>query len=266
MLSMVNIAGTMTNLALVLINSASTVLFTHFVRIDAIDGREALIEAGQRISRLLFYCFVPLGFFVGAVSDLLVFLYAGSAFAQAASLLRILSPFMTTSAVFFIIWINEVTAIGKTRLLLLNTAFTLVIYSFLGILLIPWLGEIGYLLTKILCNIIAFPYVWTKTKALIPVRVDFRASILSTLVSMVIIVPASLVKHLTLSYLLPSIVSILGLACYAFIVTKTGLLRKNEIRLILRMIANNLRFQSSEKQNIQTFAQSTNLGSRSRQL
>jgi O-antigen/teichoic acid export membrane protein len=259
MLSMVNIAGTMTNLTLVLINSASTVLFTHFVMVDAIDGREALLEAGQRISRLLFYCFVPLGFFVGAVSDLLVFLYAGSAFSQAASLLRILSPFMTTSAVFFIIWTNEVTAVGKTRLLLLNTIVTLASYSILGILLVPWLGEVGYLLSKILCNIVAFPYAWIKTKAIVPVRVDFRALLLSILFSTVIIIPSTIIEASASSYLLTSASSILGFACYALIINKTGLIRKEEAKLILKIIARSLRFQvRNKKLNNKNFSKSSN--------
>ena len=262
MLSMVNIAGTIINFTLVLINSASTVLFMHFVRVDAIDGREALLEAGQRISRLLFYCFVPLGFFVGAVSDLLVFLYAGSAFSQAASLLRILSPFMTTGAVFFIIWTNEVTAVGKTRLLLLNSIVTLASYSLLGILLIPWLGEVGYILAKILCGIVAFPYVWIKTKAIIPVRVDFTALLLSALISTVIIMPSILLDLSISSYILTSAASIFGFVCYIIIITKAGLLTKGEMRLILRMIAQGLRFQGKpRKLNNKTSLKSSDLKS-----
>ncbi|MGQ9514518.1 MAG: oligosaccharide flippase family protein [Thermoproteota archaeon] len=247
MLSIVNIAGSLTNISLVLINTASTVLFTHFVRVDAIDGMEATIEAGQRISRLLSYCFVPLGFLVGATSDLLVLLYAGEAFTQAAFLLKVLAPFMTTGAILLTIWSNEVTATGKTRLLLLNTIMTLVSYPVLGILLVPKLGEVGYLLTRIVCGIIAFPYVWMKTKVLIPVRFDFRALLISALVSAVIIVPATLVETLTLNYLLTSITSVLGFVCYTFIIINFGLLTREEARLILILIVQSIKFKGTSK-------------------
>jgi O-antigen/teichoic acid export membrane protein len=261
---MVNIAGSLTNISLVLINTASTVLFTYFVRIDAIEGRQALVEAGQRISRLLSYCFVPLGFFIGAISYPLVLIYAGSAFTQAALLLKILAPLTATGAILFTIWTDEVTATGKTRLLLLNSIVTLASYLILGILLIPWLGEVGYIFARILCGIVAFPYVWIKTKAIIPMRVDFRALILSALISIVIILPASLVNNSTSSYLLSSVTSTLGLVCYVLIITKIGLLKKDEIRLILKLVFNNIRFyKSSEKQSSQSFVQSINLSNRS---
>jgi O-antigen/teichoic acid export membrane protein len=264
MLCMTNIAMTLVNVSLVLLNSASTVIFTHFVRIDAIDGREALFETGKRISKLLSFCFVPLGFFFGAISDLLVFLYAGSAFAQASFFIKILSPFMTIGAVFSIIWTNEVTVAGKTKLFLLNTIASLVSYFLLGILLVPWLGETGYILSRILCSILAYPYIWIKTKALIPIRFDFRALLISAFFSIVIIIPASLVQNSTSSYLLSSVTSILGLVCYALIITKTGLLKKDEIRLILRLVFNNIRFyKSSIKQSNQSFVQSINSSNRS---
>ncbi|MEM2960615.1 MAG: oligosaccharide flippase family protein, partial [Candidatus Bathyarchaeia archaeon] len=247
MLSMANIAGTLANITLVLINSASTILFTHFVRVDTVDGRDSMLETGQRISRLLSYVFVPLGFFVGAISDLLVLLYAGGDFMQAALFLRVLSPFMTTGAVFSIIWTNEVTAAGKTRILLLNTIVTLASYSILGIFLVPWLGEVGYLLTRILCSIVAFPYVWIKTKAIISVKFDFVSLLLSILISMVIIVPATLFTIITSNYLLTLIISILGVAFYALILISFGLITKDEIRVILRLFIQSLKFQVEAK-------------------
>jgi len=243
LLVMTNIAMTLTNISLVLINSASTILFTHFVRVDATDGREVLFEAGRNISRLLSYCFIPLGFFVGAISGLLVLLYAGDAFIQAVILLKILSPFMTTYTVIYIIWTNEVTATGKTSLLLMNTIVMLASYLLLSILLVPKLGEVGYLLARVLYGIVVFPYIWRKTKTLIPVRVDFKALLLSVLVSTVIIVPATLVEILSSSYLLSAVTSILGCVCYILIVIKAGLLNKDEIKFLLGLITQSLNFR-----------------------
>lgn len=236
MLGLTNVAMTLVNTSLVMINSASTVLFTHFIRIDAISGREALIEAGEGISRLLSYCFIPFGFLVGATSDLLVLIYAGEGFSQAALLLKFLSPFVTASTVLFVIWANEVTATGNTRLLLLNTIIALASYFPLVIILIPWLGEAGYVLVRVLNSIIVFPYIWRKTKAKFPIRFDFRALFLSALVSMAIVLPTALVEITTSNHLLTLVTSVLGVGLYIFIVIKSGLLRKDEISLILRLI------------------------------
>lgn len=243
LLAMANIAMSLVNISLVLLNSISTVLFTHLVEIDATQGRETLVNAGYNLSRLLFYCFVPFGFFIGSVSNLLIFLYAGEAFSQASIMLKLLSPFMTAGTVIFIIWYNEVIAIGKTRLLLLNTIVSLTSYIIIGFLFVHVLGVVGYILTRVLNSIIVFPYIWSKTKKVLTIRFDFRALIISALVSMVIITPSSLIGILTSNYLLTTSISIFGLLCYAFIVIKFGLLTKDEIRIILKVVMRSLKLE-----------------------
>ena len=243
LLAMTSIAMSLVNVSLVLLNSISTVLFTHLVEIDVIQGRDALVNAGYNLSRLLFYCFIPFGFFVGSISNLLIFLYAGEAFSQASLMLKLLSPFMTANAVIFIIWYNEVTAIGKTRLLLLNTIVSLTAYLIIGFILVPLLGVVGYILTKVLNGIIIFPYILSRTKKSLIIRFDFRALSMSALVSMIIIAPSILIGNLTSDYLLTTSISLIGLVCYAFIVIKFSLLTKDEVRIILKVVMRSFRLE-----------------------